>query len=101
MLQHPDDGGMRDVAPLFCFTSYIKTRMLQQHLVFPSCEQFEASRSTRAAVINMTIDHQAAASTMSLFSTSTSGCTERPHLERTHHLLLPVTTLHLSGRVLH
>lgn len=40
--------------------------MLQQRSVFLSCEQFEASRSTRAAVINMTIDHQAAASTMNL-----------------------------------
>lgn len=66
MLPHPDDGGMRDVGPFFYFPSYIKTRMLQQHSVLSSCEQFEASSSTRAAVINMPIDHQAAASTMSL-----------------------------------
>lgn len=44
--QHPDDGGMRDVAPLFCFISYIKRRMLQQRSVFSSGEQCEASRST-------------------------------------------------------
>lgn len=55
---------MAGCGTVFLFYNLQKETLLQQRSVFSSCQQFGASRPPRAAAINMTIDHQAAASTM-------------------------------------